>query len=130
MPERRRRGIVSVFGFHICGRLFVSTVALSRAQRSFETQPVDRFVNLEIAALLRIVFLFGVTQTNPPGFAGCVNRLGSGSRQLTATLFCQRVAISQSDYDRPPSSEGVFINVQLVVRQPLCNAFFQSLART
>src|SRR5258706_9721611 len=122
------RGIVSILSFDICGRLVVSQVAPGRAQRSFETQPVDRLIDLEIAALVRIVFLLGVTQTNPPCFAGGVNRFSSGSRQLPPRFLCDRVTISQSDYDRSPSSQRVFINVQLVVRQPLANGFFQSFA--
>src|SRR5262245_43745180 len=110
---------------HIFHRLFVWLASYFVAESSFKAASIYVLIFGEIPACGVISFGFRITRANPP-LGAC------GIQTLSPGLFQRRVhcgglarVFTESYEHRPSTPECIFIDVELVFRQTICQCLFQ-----
>src|SRR5215204_4130951 len=94
--------------------LFVTAPAPVRVERGFEAAAVNRLVNIEVAAVNRVLGLLGVAQAHPPALTRRVDALGPGAHERLTRAVGLLLVVRHGQHDRAPAAERVLVDEQLV----------------
>ena len=57
-------------------------------QSSFEAQTILCLIGLKVSTVAKVMLLLGITQADPPLFAGCVDRLRARPFEFDPRVLC------------------------------------------
>src|SRR5438309_9974560 len=97
--------------------LLVSAAPNAGTHRLFETAPVRRFGVREAGAVALVIGPLGVADADPPALARRIQAFRSLRVERGAGAF-RLVLVDQREDDRMAPSQSVFVEVELVLRQP------------